>query len=653
MRSAIKRGILQGLRGTIADLGEVDKRYATALEVAAGSRLQSIVADSDEDAAIAIDYLKRSQIGRATFLPLNKMEVGTLTRLPDMPGVVDFALNLIRFEEQLYPAFWYVFRDTLVVEDLETARKMIGKYRMVTIDGDLIERSGAMTGGHYTSRLKFAAEESRRLVGISERISETEMRRSDLLASLDSAESDLSSIKRELESLDKEISKRTFLLEERRSLKNKLERYIEERKVRLSEIESEGNASKSRLASLEREIRELEAQLAQKSDAKERIEREMVDSEIPGIIERAEELEIEIQRLEARVKEMDSEIMHLKLKEEGLKSRMEELAKTKELLDYKKDDALKRRSSSLSLIENLEAELEDLRRSEEDLNRALKDLKGERGALLESVINKQREIGSAEREVERVEARLLALSGARDEISKGLEGLRAEIELAGLDPAEPSPRSDIVMAKIRALEEEMAALEPVNMLAIDEYDLVNRRFSNLSDRRDVLQREREGIVEKLERYDQMKKDAFMSCFAAVNQNFREIFHELSGGDGELVLECPEDPLSGGMTIRARPAGKIFHRLEAMSGGEKSLTALSLIFAIQRFRPAPFYAMDEIDMFLDGANVERVAKMIRRISRDAQFIVVSLRRPMIQQASYTIGVSMQNKNISSVTGICLS
>ncbi|MEM2096960.1 MAG: chromosome segregation protein SMC [Methanothrix sp.] len=653
VRSAMKRGILQGLCGTIADLGEVDRRYAAALEVAAGSRLQSVVAESDDDAAAAIDYLKRSQIGRATFLPLNKMEFGSLPEVPRAPGVIDFALNLIRFDDRFYPAFWYVFRDTLVVEDLDTARRMIGRYRMVTLDGDLIERSGAMTGGHYTSRLKFAAEESRRLVGISERISATETSRSELLEKLDSTEEEISSISKKLETLDKEISRRTFLLEERRSLRGRMERYIEERKSRLSEIEKGGEEHRSRLTALEREVQELESLLSEKDEAREKLEREMQGSRIPEMMERAEQIEGEIRRLESRIMDLDSEIMRSRLREESLRSRLDELARTRELMELKKNDAVTRRGSALSSIEELKGALDELLRRERDLDLELSGLKGERGSLLESIIGKEREIGGMERNIERLDARLLAVSGARDEISRSMEALRSEIEGAGIDLSEAPPKSETIAAKIRALEEEMAALEPVNMLAIDEYDRVDKRFRNLSDRREVLHREREGIMEKLEQYDRMKKDAFMSCFAAVNQNFREIFHELSGGDGELVLECPDDPLSGGMTIRARPAGKAFHRLEAMSGGEKSLTALSLIFAIQRFRPAPFYAMDEIDMFLDGANVERVAKMIRRISRDAQFIVVSLRRPMIQQASYTIGVSMQDKNISSVTGICLS
>jgi chromosome segregation protein len=234
-----------------------------------------------------------------------------------------------------------------------------------------------------------------------------------------------------------------------------------------------------------------------------------------------------------------------------------------------------------------------------------------------------------------------------------VESLKAEIESRGVNSDQDPPSSETVAQKIRSLEMAMQELEPINMLAIEEYDRVQKRFSILQERRETLNHEREAIIDKLNRYDEMKKDAFLATFQEVNRNFKEIFQDLSKGDGELILEFPEDPLGGGMTIRARPAGKPFHRLEAMSGGEKSLTALSFIFAIQMFRPAPFYAMDEIDMFLDGVNAERVAKLIKKISGKAQFLVVSLRKPMIQQAKYTIGVTMQEDNISIATGICTS
>jgi len=151
----------------------------------------------------------------------------------------------------------------------------------------------------------------------------------------------------------------------------------------------------------------------------------------------------------------------------------------------------------------------------------------------------------------------------------------------------------------------------------------------------------------------MKKEAFMNSFNGINEQFRQVFAELSDGTGQLILENPDNPFMGGLTIKAQPSEKTLQRLEAMSGGEKSLTALSLLFAIQQYRPAPFYAFDEIDMFLDGVNAEKVARRIQKAASNAQFIVVSLRKPMIEAAKRTIGVSMQESNISSVTGIQLN
>lgn len=653
VRSAIRRQMLQGLQGTIADLGNVNPRYSTALEIAAGARLQSIVADSDQDAAIAIDYLKSSQIGRATFLPLNKLEAGSLPSLPHRPGVVDFALNLVEFDDIFFPAFWYVFRDTLVVENLDTARQLMGRYRMVTVEGDLVEKSGAMTGGHYKSRLRFAADESKRLVEMSEKLSATDGERSRLLERLDRVEEQISRARREQEELDKELSRRSFRLEEAKGARPRLERLLEERNSRLEEMDREAGETRQRLDVLEREIRDVEVNLAGHQTRKDDLESQLAGSQIPELTVQAKSAEDQVNRYQDRVKEIDEEIMRDQLKVESLQEKLRDLARRREDLDGKKAEALGRARSSSEQVAELEQVLESMTHREGEIEAELHELKGERGEVLDRMTAIQKEIEQAERELDRLEARLTAATAAEAQVRGTVQGLRSEIEGRGVDSTEEPPKSEIILEKIKALERAMEELEPVNMLAVDEYDRVGQRFGILEERRNTLSREREEIIQKIDRYDQMKKEAFLASFLEINQNFKDTFQELSGGEGYLVLENEEDPLNGGMTIRARPAGKVLHRLEAMSGGEKSLTALSFIFAIQRFRPAPFYAMDEIDMFLDGVNAEKVARLIKRISRQAQFIVVSLRKPMIQQAKYTVGVAMQEKNVSSVTGICMN
>jgi chromosome segregation protein len=199
----------------------------------------------------------------------------------------------------------------------------------------------------------------------------------------------------------------------------------------------------------------------------------------------------------------------------------------------------------------------------------------------------------------------------------------------------------------------MEELEPVNMLAIDEYDRVADELADIEGKKDTLTDEAAAIRERIEQFEKRKKATFMEAYEAINEKFRDIFARLSNGRGELHLENEEDPFDGGLTMKAQPADKPVQRLDAMSGGEKSLTALAFIFAIQRYNPAPFYALDEVDAFLDAANAEMVGEMVDELASDAQFIVVSHRSALLERSERAIGVTMQGDNVSAVTGIDLS
>ncbi|MGC9514390.1 chromosome segregation protein SMC [Methanocrinis sp.] len=653
IRSAINNNRLSGLCGTIAELGEVGEEHATALEVAAGARLQSIVAETDGDAARAIESLKRSRAGRATFLPLNKMPSGTLPAPPRGSGVVDYALNLVGFDPRFLPAFFHVFRDTLVVRDLETARRLMGRYRMVTLEGDLVEKGGAMTGGSFKSRLKFAADERQKLEDATRKVLACQAEREALIERLDRVEGEASAVRREMEEMGREVSRIEIRTEEIEGQKLRLERSIQDREKRLLEMESEAAEVRKKLDSLEREIRSQESESRGHEERAMDLEGALAGSEIPELSALADGLEAEIRGLERRSSEIEAEITGDRLREESCSARKAELAARREARELKRGVAIDKKKAAEERIGEAKLAIEELARKEREIEEELSDLKGERSRLLDRSMAKGREVDSTDRELDRIRARIAAVEGAGREMRSAADDLRAEIEACGIDLAEDPPKSQTIIRKINALERSMQELEPVNMLAIEEYDRVFDRRETLRDRRETLSREREDLLGKLDRYEEMKREAFLAAFEGINENFRDTFHRLSDGEGELVLENEEDPLAGGMTIRARPARKAFHRLEAMSGGEKSLTALSFIFAIQRFRPAPFYALDEIDMFLDGANVERVAKLIKGIAEMAQFIVVSLRKPMIQEAKYIVGVTMQENNISTVTGVYLN
>jgi chromosome segregation protein len=644
---------LPGIYGTIAELGKVDEQYSTALEVAAGNRLQNIVVDNDEDAARCIYYLKGRKQGTATFLPLNKMRQRLQLRTIREPGVIDYAINLVRFEGRFDPAFWYVFGDTLVVDTLETARRLIGTGRLVTLDGDLIEKSGAMTGGFRSkTKLKFKASEEEHIKALAEQITVLESGRDTILKKIESIDGHIYTLKKDRSDIETQASKLNARIEELAGRQARLEAAIKEKEAAIDSLKEERRKLRDELISAEEAISRADGEITTIGAEAGKLEEELKGSEVPTLTEEAGRLEEEMKRLDGRLRDTDSAIASLKMEQNFVRARIEENKGRGARIDEDIASLRDKIAQNEAQIGEFNQKIEQFTKREKEIEAELAGLKGKRDDMSEALSKADHDLYDVRRSLERLTGMLNSLEIAREESLEKIKILEKAVQERGVQPSEEVPPVEKVRAGISLLEKKMQALEPVNMLSITEYDSVQARLTELTGKRDTLQKERENILEKIEHYKTMKKETFLTTFNAISKHFTTIFGELSEGFGELVLENTEDPFSGGLTIRAQPHGKALHRLEAMSGGEKSLTALAFIFAIQRFRPAPFYVFDEIDMFLDGANAERVARMIKKLTANAQFIVVSLRKPMIEAADRTIGVAMQENNISSITGVKL-
>jgi len=648
---AVVNANLRGVRGVVAELGKVDRQYATALEVAAGSRMRNIIVDSDADAARAIALLKSQNIGRVTFLPLNKMHPIALDTLERRDGIIDYAINLVNYGPEYKAAFSYVFGRTIVIRDLEAARKLIGAYRMATLDGELLELSGAMTGGTDRHAVKFVANEEEALERLGQHVTQYEKERERLQNELSTTDEHIISAKREYSVAEGEgelLRKNTITVEERQ---RRLEVTVREKSVEYAGLHDEKH-------SLSIDINELEEHLTEYNSTIESIEKEMQETErllkgsdVSKLTEKLGNVADEVRRLEGRLGQADATITALKLQDDYTKKKLSEV---KEALQGTEDRIRQFRvdvTQHLSDIEQLEAELNAIYGRERTLEGELNELRVERDEVLGQISAKESQKSDIQRKIDRIQEQIASLDYQRLEVESKVEELKEEA--GDLDVEVCDEPYEVILDTLKDLEAQMEAMDDVNMRAIEEYDTVTERKDSLNARRDTLFTERAEILERIEHYGQMKKEAFMSTFDGINANFRHIYADLSGGTGELALENSDDPFDGGLIIRSWQHGKHIQRLEGMSGGEKSLTALALIFAIQRYMPAPFYIFDEIDMFLDGANAEMVAKMIKQLSLNAQFIVVSLRKPMIEAASRTLGVSMQEDNISSITGVKLN
>ena len=648
---------LKGVHSPLVKLGTVDKEYSTAMEVAFGGRMSHVVVDDEHVASVAIELLKSSGAGRATFIPLNKVQKApSKLQLPKDKGVIDFAINLVDFDEKYLNAFFYAVGDTLVVEDMECAKKLIGRYRMVTLQGELFEKSGSITGG--TARrtgLSFSQNDDTeletykiRLKDMEDKLSSLEKKKTELEQKLDTvrtnysdAMSEFSKSKVELDNMNNNYAQSENILKEKTEFVKISAAKVDELGKTLDKIEEKHIGILDKIANVQSQIEE--------------VEKLINDKDLKELKEKTEGVEFEIKRLQTNlmnsnndVNELNRQItFHVNL----IETKNEEIDSI-EKNNVKLEEDKKRYKEDIELLnKKIEGLKEQIEVIEEKLGKLLKERDDINNDLIE--LEKQKHIKTTD--IERIAEQIESFKARRRELEPQMDTAREALENAGVEISKLEPVDlsiDEITSKIQRLERRMEELGDVNMRALAAYEEVLARQEELKLQIETLSKERKEILDRMNGYEQLKKETFMKTYNNINENFKEVFHQLSEGEGELKLENPDDPLSGGLTIEAQPRDKKLQRLESMSGGEKSLTALAFVFAIQRYMPAPFYAFDEVDASLDTMNVERIAHMVQNQSKDTQFIVVSHRKPMIESANRTIGVTQKEKGITRVTGIKL-
>ncbi len=648
---------LKGVHAPLVKLGKVDKEYSTALEIAIGARMTHVVVDDEHVGSVAIELLKSSNAGRATFIPLNKIQKApSKIALPKEKGVVDYAINLIDFDDKYLNAFYYAVGDTLVVEDLACAKKLMGKYRVVTLDGEIIEKSGSMTGGTVKkSGLKFSQNDDEELDKFKTKLKDMEKQSASLENKKLSLEKKLDDVRTNYSNTMTEYNKANIELSTLVKNSEENEKLIKEKTEFIKNTEPKIDEISKKLDKMEEKHVEINDKVTKLQEEIKKVEKLINDEDLKDLKEKTEGVEFEIKRLETNLNKANNDISEFSREIAFFQNIIE--TKTEEITTIGKNNISleKDKVTYAKEIEELKIQLEKLEEQIAQITEKLGELLKQRDAINNELleIEKQKHIHSSD--IERISEQIESFKARRRELEPQLESAKEDLQKTGIEINKLEPVTisiDEITAKISRLEKRMEDLGLVNMRAITAYDEVLARQNELKTQIDTLSSERKQILERMQGYEQLKKETFMKTYNNINENFKDVFHKLSDGEGTLVLENEDDPLSGGLTIEAQPRDKKKQRLEGMSGGEKSLTALAFVFAIQRYMPAPFYAFDEVDMHLDGINVEKLSEMIKYQAKDTQFIVVSLRKPMIESANRTIGVTQKEKGITRVTGVKL-
>jgi chromosome segregation protein len=658
-------GTIEGIHGTVAELGTINPDYATAMEVAGGNRLSYVVVENDAVATACVDVLKKERIGRASFIPLDKIKSQAPKKLPNEPGVIDFALNLVNFDKKMLPAFEFVFSDTIITEDFEAAKRLGFKgQRAVSLEGDLVERSGLMTGGYYQ---RSGASLSLQVEDTSPEIVERLRGLETILNGLLEKQGDLRKRKKEIDLELQELSQKNYRgrielekyeerFDEQEYRRGVLQERIERANLTISELETQianlqerddeltvqrervmaqrdqcnEDLTKSDSAKLSQDIKDLKEVLEQYQKQREKMQTDLTALKV-ALDERlgpkAVEIESKIQAHDAVIPGYEEEVKRLEL---GLAEREKEFVKLKderEQIDEAVKDKRVRQLELRERLRNLRMRHEEIREAQTANEKAVYRLQTEQNRLETDIVTYQAELG------------------VLTNVDEAIEDRKDERELTYRELEE-------FEEKIKEIERELEAMGPVNLKALTDYDAERTRYDEIVDKKTQLEEERKEILAFMEELEAEKTQKFLTVYNEIADNFAKVFAKLSpGGEATLMLENPEHPLMGGITVRSKPRGKELVTLDAMSGGEKTLTGLALIFAIQMSNPASFYIFDEIDAALDNVNAHNVALLISEMAKASQFVVVSLRDTTVRKADLLVGVSNQD-GISKIVSVDL-
>ncbi len=656
---------LRGIYGPVANLMSTDKRYAVAIEIALGAKLQDIVVEREEDAKAAIGLLKQRDSGRATFQPLTAIR-GTELRengLESEYGFVGVASQLVKCDEKYRSVFASMLGNTVVVDDLDCgiamARKYQNRFRIVTLDGQVINRGGSMTGGSLN-----------RNVGILSRANELK----ELTAKRGTMEEKLAAATRDADEAKRELTEAQYQLEVAQSQEHAAEVRVHElsgnknhydvmltaARDRLEEMEAEGESIERRITEYQRSITEKEMLAAEKDAEAARFKAE-AEAKLSG----QSELMRDSGALGEEITEKKSALAGGRAERETTERALHELEAMREQMQG--DEAGKQslieqyRAASeqaAAEIKTHEAQIETLRDERTAQRDALTKLgeaklaiEAERAQSDRRMKDLNDHVVNANNAVSRLEQK--KADGAKDE-AVILDKLWENYELshsAAMEQRIELESTAKATKRIGELKRSISTLGTVNVGAIEQFEQVNTRYTYLTGQRDDVERAKEELLGVIENITSEMTGIFREQFHLIRESFEETFLELfGGGQATLELEDESDILNCGIEIKVQPPGKALKTITLLSGGEKAFVAIALYFSILKVHPTPFCVMDEIEAALDAANVIRVANYMRRISDKTQFIVITHRRETMESADVLYGVTMQEHGVSKVLTI---
>lgn len=664
-----QRAKTPGILGVVSDLIQVGQKYETAIETALGGRIQNIVTEDEQTAKQMIAFLKQNRYGRATFLPLTSVKGNQSFSNPDAlkeDGVIGLANTLVTADEKYSGVLSYLLGRTVVVTDIDKATALAKKYRyalsIVTLEGESLSPGGSMTGGAFKNTGSLLAR--------NREIEELETSIKSLGKDVSIKQKDLGGIKKKLEDL-------AGLTEKNR--KELQAQYIEQNTAQMNADRAAEQISESEAfcLGLRAESSDLEKQLAEIRENKEKIAQEMESAKLreEQLAGDSEELEKMLAEYGKKEEAVQKEASAAQLTEAGLRQKAEfadtNLTRIRGELSHfqrEKENFVNEAETAKGEAEKKRSEIEEIQKAiaasneeQERLTTELKDATEQREQLQaghRSFFQKREEVSG---HIAQLDREIFRLNSQKEKLEEAGESrtnyMWQEYELTlhaamELRCGEYKNLSEL-RKMVSAVKDEIRGLGDVNVNAIEDYKEVSERYEFLKTQHDDLVEAEKTLLGIIEELDAGMRKQFLEEFARMQREFDKVFKELfGGGRGALELVEDEDILECGIRIIAQPPGKRLQNMMQMSGGEKALTAISLLFAIQNLKPSPFCLLDEIEAALDDSNVDRFAKYLQKLTKNTQIIVITHRRGTMGAADRLYGITMQEKGVSTLVSVNL-
>lgn len=659
-----------GIKGVVADIIKVEKKYEIAIETALGGSIQNIVTDTEATAKEAIEYLKANKLGRATFLPLKAVTGRGEFRNEEVleeNGVLGLASSLVNVAPEYEGVAKYLLGRIIVCERIDDALRIARKYNysliIVTLEGELLNRGGSMTGGAFRNKSN--------LLGRRREIEEIEKLLAELQEKQEDCEKNIEMIEKRREILSRDLSDSRKELQERRIFLNTVKINLEQAEEKSRELQGEFEGIHKENADIEHRTEYIQTQNTSLNDELDQNdkENESVKTKIAELEEKlesnraleAEELLLaQTMKVEnSRLTEQSSHLMSELIRAEN---NLAELSQS--LADLKKnnENAEKTISEKQTEIEEIRTSVSEAEKEHDTLSSELEQVEAEKEKQTGShrtFIDKREEYA---RRVADLDKEVFRLSSSREKLEERFENRSSyiweEYELTFNNAQEFRDESldDAAAMKeqINALKTKIRGLGTINVGAIEEYKEVSERHSFLTSQYEDLQKAEADLVKIIKELDKEMRTQFETEFKKIREEFSRVFKEMfGGGTGRIELEEDVDILDAGISIIAQPPGKKLQNMLQLSGGEKALTAIAVLFAIQNLKPSPFCILDEIEAALDDANITRFADYLHKLSKDIQFIVITHRRGTMEAADRLYGITMQEKGVSTLISVDLT